>query len=66
MNLSIEELEIIKKKTFQEGYDKGYKIGFEKGYEQGVDYSDSCLVARIEELEEELEELEECKAESEE
>lgn len=54
MNLSIDELETIKKKSFQEGYDEGHKIGFEKGYEQGMDYSDSCLEDRIEELEEEL------------
>lgn len=54
MNLSLDELETIKKKSFQEGYDEEHKIGFEKGYEQGVDFSDSCLEARIEELEEEL------------
>ena len=57
MILSIDELEKIKKKSFQEGYDKGHKIGFEKGYAQGIDFSDSCLEARIEELEEELNEL---------
>ena len=57
MNLSIDELETIKKKSFQEGYDEGHKIGFEEGYAQGMDYSDSCLDAHIEELEEELYEL---------
>lgn len=55
MNISIDELEAIKKKAYQEGYEEGKKIGFENGYEQGVDFSDSCLVARIEELEEDLE-----------
>lgn len=54
MNLSIDELETIKKKSFQDGYKKGREIGFENGYAQGMDYSDSCLAARIEELEEEL------------
>ncbi len=54
MILSIDELERIKKKSFQEGYEEGHKIGFEEGYEQGVDFSDSCLEARISELEEEL------------
>lgn len=54
MLLSIDELERIKKKSFQEGYDEGYKIGFEKGYAQGMDFSDSCLEARIAELEEDL------------
>ena len=54
MILSMDELEKIKKKSFKEGYDEGHKIGFEKGYEQGMDYSDSCLEARISELEEEL------------
>jgi len=57
MNLSIDELETIKKKSFQEGYDEGHKIGFEEGYEQGMDFSDSCLAARIEELEEEIENM---------
>ena len=57
MILSIDELERIKKKSFQDGYDEGHKIGFEKGYAQGMDFSDSCLEARIEELEEELNKL---------
>ena len=57
MNLSVEELEIIKSQSYKNGYKDGKRVGFEKGYMQGVDYSDSCLVARIEELEEELEEL---------
>ncbi len=47
MNLSIDELEIIKKKSFQEGY------------AQGMDYSASCLGARIKELEEEIENMRE-------
>ena len=54
MNLSIEELEIIKSQSYKNGYKDGKRVGFEKGYMQGVDYSDSCLLARIEELEEEL------------
>lgn len=45
MILSIDELETIKKKSFQEGY------------AQGMDYSDSCLEARIKELEEKLDKL---------
>ena len=57
MILSIEELERIKKESFQKGYGEGHKIGFEEGYEQGVDFSDSCLAARIEELEEDLDKL---------
>lgn len=57
MILSIDELERIKKKSFQDGYNEGHKIGFEKGYAQGMDFSDSCLAARIEELEEELNKL---------
>lgn len=59
MILNIDELERIKKKSFQEGYDEGHKIGFEKGYEQGMDFSDSCLEARIAELEEELDKYKE-------
>lgn len=54
MILSIDELEKIKKESYQKGYEEGKQIGFEKGYEQGMDYSDSCLATRIEELEEEL------------
>lgn len=54
MILSLEELENIKKKSFQEGYEEGHKIGYEEGYEQGVDFSDSCLIARISDLEDEL------------
>lgn len=54
MILSLEELERIKKKSFQEGYEEGHKIGFEEGYAQGVDFSNSCLEDRILELEEEL------------
>ena len=54
MNLSLDELELIRKKAFHDGYEEGHKIGFEKGYAQGMDFSDSCLEARIEELEEEL------------
>jgi flagellar biosynthesis/type III secretory pathway protein FliH len=50
MNLSLDELERIKKKSFQEGYDEGHKIGFEKGYEQAMHAFDSCLEARIDEL----------------
>lgn len=57
MILNIEELEKIKKQSFKEGYDEGHEIGFEKGYTQGMDYSDSCLEARIDELEEEVDEL---------
>ncbi len=57
MILSIEELEEIKKQSFKEGYDEGHKTGFEDGYAQGMDYSDSCLEARIDELEEEIDEL---------
>ena len=53
MNLSIDELEAIKKKSFEDGYEVGHMTGFEEGYAQGMDYSDSCLEARIEELEEE-------------
>ena len=55
MNLSIEELETIKSQSYQKGYEEGQKCSFKEGYIQGVDYSDSCLVARIDELEEELE-----------
>lgn len=44
MILSIDELETIKK-------------SFQEGYAQGMDYSDSCLAARIKELEEELDKL---------
>ena len=54
MNLSVEELEIIKNQSYKSGYKDGKRVGFEEGYELGVDYSDSCLTARIEELEEEL------------
>lgn len=54
MELSIDELKIIKKKSYQDGYDEGHKIGFEEGYVQGVDFSDSCLLDRISELEESL------------
>ena len=54
MELSIDELETIKKKSYQEGYDEGHKLGFEKGYVKGVDFSDSCLLDRISELEEAL------------
>ena len=54
MELSVEELEIIKSQSYKNGYKDGKRIGFEEGYIQGVDFSDSCLVARIEELEEEL------------
>lgn len=57
MNLSIDELETIKKKAYQEGYEDGKQVGFENGYAQGMDYSDSCLLARIEELEEEIENM---------
>lgn len=55
MNISIDELEAIKKKAYQKGYEDGQKVDFEEGYMQGVDFSDSCLLARIEELEEDLE-----------
>lgn len=58
MDLSLEELETIREKSYQEGYEKGRRIGFEEGYAQGMDYSDSCLIARIEELEEDLEDAE--------
>ena len=54
MNLSVEELEIIKSQSYKNGYKDGKRVGFEEGYMQGVDYSDSCLLARIEELEEEF------------
>lgn len=57
MELSLDELELIKNKAFKAGYDDGYKTGFDEGYVQGVDYSDSCLEARIEELEEELDDM---------
>lgn len=55
MDLSLEEFETIRKKSYQKGYEIGRRIGFEEGYAQGMDYSDSCLIARIEELEEDLE-----------
>ncbi|MBO4543599.1 MAG: hypothetical protein J5725_10520 [Bacteroidales bacterium] len=61
MNISIEELEVIKKKAYQEGYEDGKQVGFENGYAQGMDYSDSCLLARIDELEEDLENAREVK-----
>ena len=54
MELSIDELKTIKEKSYQEGCDEGHKIGFEEGYAQGVDFSDSCLLDRISELEEAL------------
>ena len=61
MNISIEELEVIKKKAYQEGYEDGKQVGFENGYAQGMDYSDSCFLARIDELEEDLENAREVK-----
>lgn len=57
MILSIEELEEVKKEAYKEGYEEGKNIGFENGYAQGMDFSDSCLEARIEELEEEVDKL---------
>ena len=57
MEISLDELEQIRSKAFKSGYDDGYKTGFEEGYVQGVDFSDSCLMDRIDELETELDEI---------
>jgi flagellar biosynthesis/type III secretory pathway protein FliH len=64
MEISLDEFEQIKNKAFKAGYNDGYKTGFEEGYVQGVDFSDSCLIDRIDELEEELDELKANKGEA--